>query len=132
MKPKPVDPELICLEILTKLETKKKGSKQSMFICENCQSDVKSIVCHDKSLWCWSCHNDSKGKAGASASVHGDEIDVWIKNGICNPDGSPKRYRSREEMKRATFEAGLVQGYDTPKPNQRLLEARQEAREKNR
>jgi hypothetical protein len=101
-----------------------------MFICENCQADVKSIVCHDKALWCWPCHDLSKGKAGVSAAVHGDEIDVYIKHGICNPDGTPKRYRSKEDMKRATFAAGLVQGFDTPKPNPRLEEAKQERRER--
>lgn len=59
------------------------------------------------------------------ASAHVDECDVWIRHGICNPDGSPKRYRSKSEMKKAAFEAGLTQGGDTPKINQRVLEKEQ-------
>lgn len=44
------------------------------------------------------------GKANA---VIGDEIDVTITNGLCNPDSSPRRFRSREELKRAADRAGL-------------------------
>jgi hypothetical protein len=33
---------------------------------------------------------------------------IWIKNGICNDDGTPKRYDSRSEMKKAADAKGLV------------------------
>lgn len=32
----------------------------------------------------------------------GDECDVWIKHGLCNEDGSPRRYRHKSEI---AFEA---------------------------
>lgn len=33
-------------------------------------------------------------------SVIGDECDILVKHGLCNADGSPKRYRSKSEMAR--------------------------------
>lgn len=33
-------------------------------------------------------------------AVIGDEIDVEVRHGLCWPDGSPRRFRSREEMNR--------------------------------
>ena len=32
----------------------------------------------------------------------------WAKNGICNPDGTPKRYDSWTDVKKAADKAGLV------------------------
>ncbi len=119
--------ELECLDHLTKLEERKK----SLFICENCHADVNSIVAHETKLWCWRCHDESKGKKlGEAASVIGDECDVYLRHGLCNEDGSPKRYRSKEEIKRVAFEKGLFQGGDTPKVNQRLQEAKLERYER--
>lgn len=46
----------------------------------------------------------------AGATVKGDEIPggVWIKNGICNADGSPKRYDSYSSMKKAADAKGYT------------------------
>lgn len=41
-------------------------------------------------------------------AVIGDEIDVYIKNGLCHADGSPRRFTSREELRRAEKKAGLT------------------------
>lgn len=41
------------------------------------------------------------------ATVIGDEIDVTIKNGLCNEDGTPRRFRSRTELRAAERERGL-------------------------
>lgn len=38
----------------------------------------------------------------------GDECDVWIRHGICNDDGTPKHYTSKQEIKRAAEKAGLI------------------------
>lgn len=47
--------------------------------------------------------------AGRAAPVHGDDIPggMLIHHGICNPDGSPKRYYSKSEIARAAKQAGL-------------------------
>src|SRR5262245_4601960 len=44
---------------------------------------------------------------GNANNVIGDEIDVTIKNGLCNPDGTPRRYRSRQELNREAQRRGL-------------------------
>ena len=53
------------------------------------------------------------------AAHQGDEIDIWIRHGICNEDGSPRRYRSKEEIRRETAKRGLRIKDDKPdaKPN---------------
>ena len=38
----------------------------------------------------------------------GDEIDVWIKNGLCHEDGSPKHYTSREQLNKDATEKGFT------------------------
>jgi hypothetical protein len=45
---------------------------------------------------------------GKSSNVIGDECDVWIRHGICNTDGSPRRYTSKEEMRKEAARRGLV------------------------
>lgn len=37
--------------------------------------------------------------AGKAPAVHGDECDITIEHGPCNPDGSPRRYRSKSELR---------------------------------
>lgn len=39
--------------------------------------------------------------------VLGDECDVWVKHGICNSDGTPKRYTSKKDMREAAAKKGL-------------------------
>jgi hypothetical protein len=34
-------------------------------------------------------------------TVIGDECDVWIQHGLCNPDGTPRRYTSKSEIRQA-------------------------------
>lgn len=43
-------------------------------------------------------------------AVHTDDIPggVWIKHGICNEDGTPKRYDTRHAIREATRKAGLL------------------------
>lgn len=47
---------------------------------------------------------------GHAAYVVGDDIPggVWIRHGICNDDGTPRRYDSKSEMARAAKEKGLI------------------------
>ena len=41
------------------------------------------------------------------ANVVGDECDLWVRNGICHEDSSPRHYTSKAEMKRVAKEKGL-------------------------
>lgn len=45
---------------------------------------------------------------GAAPAVIGDEIDVEIKHGLCHEDGTPRRFRSRQDLHRATEAKGLM------------------------
>lgn len=67
-----------------------------------------------------------------SAAVHGDEIDIEIRHGLCNEDGTPKRYTSLSELKRDAYEKGFSVHGDTPNPNPRIVEERHRAKEEGR
>lgn len=60
-------------------------------LCNECQQPTKRI-------WV--------GKANA---VIGDEIPggVWIRHGICNEDGTPRKYYSHSEMRKEAARRGL-------------------------
>lgn len=45
---------------------------------------------------------------GESPAVIGDACDVTVEHGICWPDGTPRRYTSKVEMKRVADSLGLV------------------------
>ena len=53
-----------------------------------------------------------------AAVVVGDSFPggFYAEHGVCHPDGSPRRFDSRTELKRALNEAGLTINGDTPKP----------------
>lgn len=103
-------------------------------MCENCKQPALNVVIHGTQLWCWPCHNATKGEVGEAPGVIPDQIPggVEIKHGICNEDGTPRKFYSKSEMRRAAFQKGLFQGYDTPKVNPRLQEAAQERLEMKR
>ena len=65
-------------------------------------------------------------------SVIGDEIPggLDVKHGVCWPDGTPRRFYSKSDIRKAAADVGLTIGGETPKPNQRLAEQRQRASER--
>ena len=62
-------------------------------------SAAPCIVCGGQTERLW-LHNKVSG-------VISDECDVWAKNGICNPDGTPRHYRFKSEMKAEAKRRGL-------------------------
>jgi hypothetical protein len=44
----------------------------------------------------------------STANVISDECDVTVRHGICWPDGTPRRYGFKSEMKREAEKRGLV------------------------
>lgn len=52
----------------------------------------------------------------SSSGVIGDDIPggVWVRHGICNPDGSPRKYYSKSEMKKEGDKRGLSNHTDLP------------------
>lgn len=81
-------------------------------ICEHCHEDATMVglVIHDRELWCWPCHNATKGTVGKAACVIPDDIPggLEIKHGLCNPDGSPRKYYSHTEINAEAKRRGMV------------------------
>lgn len=42
------------------------------------------------------------------SGVIGDEIDIWIRHGLCHEDGSPKHFTSKQEIRREAERKGLT------------------------
>ena len=57
---------------------------------------------------CPECGEATETLWDKTANVIGDECDIWIRHGICNEDGSPRHYTSKEEMRRETERRGLT------------------------
>lgn len=59
-----------------------------------------------------------------SPMIASDDIPggLEVRHGICNPDGSPKKYYSKSEIKKAAYDKGLFIMGDTPKVNSKLKE----------
>jgi len=67
---------------------------------------------------------------GQAPSVIGDEIDLWVRHGLCREDGSPRHFDSMTSLRRAAAEKGLCILGETPKPDSRVLEGRLQREEK--
>lgn len=55
-----------------------------------------------------------------------------IKHGLCNPDGSPKKYYSKSKIKETAFNSGWTISGDTPKPNPRLQDAKEQEKQRSK
>lgn len=82
--------------------------------CDDC-AEIEFDVWHaipkdtDPLRFCKACGATMhRAMLSRTSNVIGDECDVWIKNGICNEDGSPRHYTSKAEMKRVADSKGLV------------------------
>jgi hypothetical protein len=55
--------------------------------------------------------NTERAWIGKTATVVADEIPggIWIRHGLCNEDGSPRKYYSKSEIAREAEKRGLVQ-----------------------
>lgn len=78
------------------------------FKCDTCgdeQTDVY-IAAVTKTVPCAKCGGICE-HLWRPSGVISDECDVWIKNGICNADGSPRHYYFKSEMKAEADRRGL-------------------------
>jgi hypothetical protein len=70
-------------------------------------------------LTCPSCDEEAfynpDVKFGEAPGISGDELHNYeARHGVCNPDGSPRRFDSKTDLYRALNEAGLKIAGDTP------------------
>lgn len=99
--------------------------------CYKCgKTTTKLSWLKEKDGWCPSCFYGDTPTLGSAPAVIGDECDVMIKHGVCNEDGTPRRFTSKVAIRQAAYEAGLFQGGDTPKVNSRLQEERAQKAER--
>lgn len=43
-----------------------------------------------------------------SYNAVGDECDVWVRHGICNEDGTPRHYTSKEAMRKEAIRQNVT------------------------
>jgi hypothetical protein len=96
--------------------------KEWPFRCAHCGKRWRDLAwSYDLPVNCPDCnltaHLDYDDH-NVSAAVVGDDIPggIEIRHGVCNDDGSPRRFYSRTELKRALNEKGLTISGDTPRP----------------
>ena len=79
--------------------------------------------------------HEDYGQFGLAPGIITDDIPggLEVRHAICNPDGTPKKYYSKSEIRKAAHEAGYTISGETPKPNSRLNDQKwQEAVKKGR
>lgn len=70
------------------------------------EQDQKTFPCEKEG--CAGTMFRTWGLMTASSPVHGDECDVWVRNGLCNSDGSPRHFTSRKDLRQEAAKRGLV------------------------
>ncbi len=77
--------------------------------CESCDHEhLDRYVPHVKTMHpCDRCGNTCFNIIRASGVI-GDECDIMIKHGLCNEDGSARRYTSKQEIAREAERRGLT------------------------
>ena len=103
-------------------------------ICPGC-GDVHTDVWIDTDTprfpLCAQCQVSHERHRSASAAPHSDSYrgGIWIEHGLCNADGTPRRYDSQREMDREAKRRGLTNwvehkpdpGSDRSRTTQRFL-----------
>lgn len=89
--------------------------KERVFRCNPCGAEQKVLGWdYDPAPKCCGTSMDDGYGRNQAPAVIGDEIDWTIRHGVCNEDGTPRRFRSRTEWKQACIEAGWTPNGDTP------------------
>jgi len=102
------------------------------YLCPSCKYEKLDVIMpqEQRTLECPDCGGTmERAWLGAPSSVVGDECDVTMQHGLCNADGSPRRYTSKSEMRREAEKRGLVshvehkpgKGTDKSKHTQRWI-----------
>lgn len=77
------------------------------------------------------CKGDPADHQNTRFGIIGDDIPggLDVKHGICNPDGTPRRYYSKSEIRKAAADAGYSIHGETPKTIARVAEQQHRDRE---
>lgn len=99
--------------------------KEWQMQCSACHEVFKGLAWSfnlDQAIPCPACGSEGwyapDAKKGVAPGMFGDELPVGYeaRHGVCHPDGTPRRFDSKTELKRALNEAGLTIMGDTPVP----------------
>lgn len=79
--------------------------------CSACQAVFAAYVWgHESDRWrsdcCQAPAHEAEEAPGRGTAVIGDEVDLVFQHGICHDDGTPRRFRSRTEIRQACLEKG--------------------------
>lgn len=82
-------------------------------VCTGCQQELVDTFCTIPDYPpCPACHAPTTRLwlPTSVPAIKGDEIPggVWIRNGVCNADGTPKKYYSYSEIEKAANAKGYV------------------------
>ena len=87
--------------------TEIRWGRDSLPICPECSQEMQEFYPYSETLMI------------ATDDIPGG---IEIRHGVCNPDGSPRKFYSKSEIRKAANEAGLTISGETPKPNQRVTD----------
>lgn len=100
--------------------------KVRTYRCTACHDTGKCLLWdYDPAPVCQACGGVTEYERSDVAKAHaviGDEIDVTMRDGVCHADGTPRRFRSRTELRdaeRATGWRRLEAGEKFPKSEPR-------------
>ena len=106
--------------------------KERHTVCPTCDTHYKGLHWDGEiPTTCQKCGGRTQPftfRLGNSPMITTDDIPggIEIHNAICWPDGTPKRYYSKSDIKRAANKAGYTIHGDTPKPYKVVWDGKQE------
>ena len=104
--------------------------KKRKYACPNDHDILTEIRWgRDPLPFCSTCQSEmyeTFGEVNQSSMISTDDIPggLEIRHAICNPDGTPRKYYSKSEIRKAAAEAGYTIHGETPKPLSRIVEDR--------
>lgn len=87
------------------------------FICKNNHIQLDVMLGEEGNPSCPTCGEPTDTFWSGSFMVNGDDIPggMEIKHGICWPDGTPRKFYSKSEIRKAASDAGWTIDGETPK-----------------
>lgn len=85
--------------------------KERKLWCDKCKIHAKKLLWDtDPVPVCGDCGGEMEGFYGQDSkgpAVIGDEMDLMVPHGVCHPDGTPRRFTSKSDLRQALKAAGL-------------------------
>lgn len=91
--------------------------------CPNSHDQLDVLLKLGERPPCPTCGEPTETLWRKSSNIFPDDIPggIWMKHGVCNDDGTPKKYYTKSDIKKAAEKKGLVNHTDLPPPKPRKL-----------